>query len=258
MRHALFPPGKRIRPLLCIAAYHASLVRQSAHAGPSSPDILPFAAGIELIHNFSLIQDDLPCMDNDMVRRGKPTLHVAFGEAVALLASDAMFSRAFELFADSTASPVRKARAIREVARAVGSQGIVEGQLKDIDRRKSKNAQALRRIHCQKTARLIAACYSVGAIIAGAGKPVIDGLGRAGMYLGMLFQITDDLLDEAQASDTDALTYPGFYGHAGAQFRARSYGTRYESELARLGDRLSPAGVRDLREAGTLVLMRNR
>ena len=251
MRHALFPPGKRIRPLLCIAAYRAC-------RGARLRTILPFAAGIELIHNFSLIQDDLPCMDDDALRRGRPSLHVAFGEAVALLASDAMFSLAFELFAGSDASPARRSRAIQEVARSIGSQGIVEGQLNDIDRAKSRDARTLRRIHCLKTARLIAACFSVGAIIAGADGLTTGGLTRAGLFLGMLFQVTDDLLDEGQASDrAGALTYLRYYGRRGAQFRALGYRVRYEAELARLGGRITPTGLRELKQVGSLVLERH-
>jgi geranylgeranyl pyrophosphate synthase len=250
MRYAMFPAGKRIRPLLCIAAYRAN-------GGRADSEILPFACGIESIHAFSLIQDDLPCMDDDRERRGQPTLHIAFGEANALLASDALFSLAFEMFTRSTISSARRVRAIREIAAAVGSRGIVEGQIHDIDPAKSRDARTLRRIHRLKTARLIAASFAVGAIAAGADQRTIRDMSRSGLYLGMLFQITDDLLDEKQeAGNPNSFTYLGFYGRDYAQFLARRYRAKYESELDQLKDRLTRKGLCELREVGSFVQRR--
>ena len=278
-RYALFPGGKRIRPLLCIAAYRAC-------GGDSNRAILPFACGIELIHSFSLIQDDLPAMDNDLKRRGKPTLHVAFGEAVALLASDALFSRAFELFTRSSARCRQKIPAIREIAQAIGRQGVVEGQLEDIVRRghdpeetgnakckmqnakcnnsrfgipflfSTDSARVLRRIHLLKTARLIAVSMKVGALIAEAPERVAAGLEQAGTHLGMLFQITDDLLDEGRPGEN--LTYPKLYGRAGARRHARAHLARYRAVLASLRPNLAASGFRELLSVGDLVLDRQK
>jgi hypothetical protein len=177
---------------------------------------LPVACALELIHTFSLIQDDLPCMDNDSKRRGKPSLHVAFGEATALLASDVLLARAFELVASSTASAPRRLRVVRELAQAIGVDGVAAGQLSDIAGKEGTSLRgvsplsrsqesgiggqqsALRRIHSRKTARLIAVSLKAGAIVAGSRESVLRAFERAGMWLGMLFQITDDLLDTAQ------------------------------------------------------------
>jgi geranylgeranyl pyrophosphate synthase len=311
-RHALFPGGKRIRPLLCIAAYDAcrptnrksletpitaderksrSGIGAYQRVSAVSPEILPIACGIELLHTFSLVQDDLPMMDNDCERRGKPTLHVAFGEAPALLASDALFADAFELFSARAGkiSPSRRIKVIAEVARAIGKDGIVAGQLQDITPKqiqnpKSKiqnpwsdcvNPKTLRRTHCLKTARLIAVSLKAGGIAAGARPSVISGLERAGIFLGMLFQITDDLLDMGKGSGIrdqgsevgpptpdprppipSPGTYPALYGRAGARFRAQRYCMLYEAELERVKIHLSPTGFRDLRAMGELVLKR--
>ena len=258
MRHALFPAGKRIRPLLCITAYRAA-------GGKSLAEVMNFACGIELLHTFSLIQDDLPCMDDDDERRGRPSLHRRFGEAAALLTSDAMFSEAFELFAGAPVTCSRRVRAIKTIARAVGRDGIVEGQLNDIDPGKSHDARTLRRIHQLKTARLIAASLVTGAIVAGARRTVTAGLDRAGTYLGMLFQITDDLLDDCSGAEADSgtdlpgsLNYLQFYGRERTQFRAERYLARYELELGRLKNRLSAGGLRELKGIGVAVLRRRK
>ena len=298
MRHALFPGGKRIRPLLCIAVYHACRDK-SAVRNPRSAlrAILPFACGIELIHTFSLIQDDLPSMDNDPIRRGKPSLHVAFGEAVAILASDALFSRAFELFAGAPVAGARRLAAIHELALATGGEGIVEGQLLDIQNQRQGSdsaprkgmartrtptlVKALQRMHALKTGRLIAASLKIGAIAAGAHEDLAAGLERAGGHLGMLFQITDDLLDADEVTvdggrdpslsgdtipnqTTDSghvpgpLTYVSLFGRAGARRQAERHLTRYRHELNRLKSRLTDRGFHDLYIVGAQVLKRRK
>jgi geranylgeranyl diphosphate synthase, type II len=258
MRHSLFPGGKRIRPLLSLMTYRAC-------RGKSPSAILPFACGIELIHTFSLIQDDLPSMDNDQERRGKPTLHIAFGEAVALLASDALFSRAFELFSVSTAPAGRRLTAIREIARAVGPEGIVAGQLEDItaemsnvkcqmsNARKNSNAKRLQRIHLLKTARLIAVSLMTGGIIAGARAETVRTLDRAGVALGMLFQITDDLLD---AGERAPLTCVSLYGATKARLHARRYHAEYLKEISHLSRQLTTTGSAELKAVGDMVMER--
>jgi geranylgeranyl pyrophosphate synthase len=289
LRHALFPGGKRIRPMLCITAYEACLAaKRQAASGKRLVTILPVAAAIELIHTFSLIQDDLPAMDDDTERRGRPALHVAFGEATALLASDALFARAFELLAGADASPARCMRVVAEIARAIGKDGLVAGQLQDISAEMSNVKcqmsntpipdiplrKVLRHIHCLKTARLIAVSFKSGAIIAAARPSVVSTLEQAGTYLGMLFQITDDLLDVATErrgagksgdsalrtprSAPEVLTYPSLYGVEGSRSRARGYQARYQSALRRIRSDLSPGGYRDLQAAGEMILARTQ
>jgi geranylgeranyl pyrophosphate synthase len=257
MRHALFPGGKRIRPLLAIAAYRA------CH-GRTDSAILPVAGAIELIHNFSLIQDDLPCMDNDRERRGKPTLHIAFGEALALLAADALFARAFELCTRSSAPAARIVQATRELARVAGTKGIVTGQVQDLGlggnpkpetrNPKPPSARLLRSTHRLKTASLIGASLRIGAIIAGAKPRTVAALCRAGLDLGMLFQLTDDLLDQAQ--ETTGLSYSAVFGEKDTKQRAAQYLKSYESGLVRIRHELEPRYLALLLTQGRRVLER--
>lgn len=257
VRYALFPGGKRIRPLLCIASFFACQPTPSAGWDPDSsltnrllPAILPVACGIELLHTFSLIQDDLPAMDNDALRRGKPTLHLVAGQAPALLTSDALFARAFESFANAPIPPVRRLRIITEVAQAIGSRGMTAGQLLDIAPEKQLNPRMLRTTHYLKTARLIAVSLKSGAIAAGAQKPVINCLERAGTLLGLLFQITDDLLD------CNDFSYTTLYGAARTRWRAERYTRAYERQLDRIKSQLAEPGFHDLRALGSMILER--
>ena len=250
MRYALFPGGKRIRPLLCITAYRAS-------GGRRDSDVLPFACALELIHSFSLIQDDLPCMDNDPERRGKPTLHVAFGEALALLAADALFARAFELCTRSTATASRIVAATRELARVAGSEGIVTGQVQDlglaaVPRRSSP--RLLRDTVLRKTASLFGASLAIGATAAGARPGVTAALRRAGIDLGMLFQLTDDLLD-AKHETTGASSVRALGRRATAR-DAAGYLKRFERGVTGCGRRLNPTHAAALLAAGRLVFNR--
>jgi len=250
MRHALFPGGKRIRPLLSLTAYHA------CH-GKTPSAILPFACAIELVHNFSLIQDDLPCMDNDRERRGRPALHIAFGEATALLAADALFARAFALCTESSAPAARIVRATRELARVAGTEGIVTGQVQDLGLGARPHAHSARFVsgtHQLKTASLIGASLRIGALIAGAKPRTVAALYRAGIDLGMLFQLTDDLLDQAQ--ETTGLSFPAAFGREGTKQRAARYLKSYESGLARVGHELEPRYLALLLAQGRRVLHR--
>lgn len=257
MRHALFPGGKRIRPLLCLTAYRAC-------QGKTDSAILPFACAIELVHNFSLIQDDLPCMDNDRERRGKPTLHIAFGEALALLAADALFARAFELCTISSAPAVRIVEATRELARVAGTEGIVTGQVQDLSlgrnpksetrSPRSPSVRLLRSTHRLKTASLIGASLKIGAIIAGAKPRVVAALYRAGLDLGMLFQLTDDLLDQTQ--ETTGLNCSAVFGRDGTKQRAAQYLKSYESGLDHIRHELEPRYLALLLAQGRRVLNR--
>ncbi len=191
MRHLLFPGGKRLRPLLAMAA---------AEAVGVAPEVaLPMAAAVELIHTYSLVHDDLPCMDDDDMRRGIPTVHVAFDEATAVLAGDALQALAFEAAVTSAPdAPEQSLRAARDLVRAAGSRGIVGGQVDDVA---AVSAEAplspaeLESIHQRKSAALIAAAVVTGARVAGASDELLDRLQKFGLDVGVAFQITDDRLD---------------------------------------------------------------
>jgi geranylgeranyl diphosphate synthase, type II len=194
MHYAVFNGGKRIRPILCIASYKACHPKiNNRHLSA----ILPFACGIELIHTFSLVQDDLPCMDDDDFRRGKPSLHRVFGEDIALLAADGLFAQAFGLFTEAPVDQKRKIQAIAELSRICGPVGLVAGQVLDVSNKNQKTIGKIKnQIDEKKTAELIAGSLKIGAIVAGTRESVRDKLYKAGIYLGLLFQTTDDILDE--------------------------------------------------------------
>lgn len=190
MRYSLEAGGKRLRPVLVLAA--AEL------AGPTEADPLPAAVAIECLHTYSLIHDDLPCMDNDDLRRGRPTAHRAFDEATALLAGDALLTHAFGLLAEAYASRPTLAHAlIRTLADAAGSQRLIGGQMEDLLAEKKTDATAdeLEFIHLNKTAAMIEAALVMGGHLGGFAPSVLAELRNAGRHLGLAFQIIDDLLD---------------------------------------------------------------
>ena len=186
MRYSLLAGGKRLRGCLLLASCEM--------AGGDAQAALPFAAALEMIHAYSLIHDDLPAMDNDTLRRGKPTNHVVFGAAMAILAGDGLLTHAFELMA---ASPHPSAfRALGEIAKAAGIGGMLAGQTLDVTLEGTKPDFALvRRIHAGKTAALLTAPVTAGLILAGAPDDLIEAGRQYGFHLGMAFQIVDDLLD---------------------------------------------------------------
>lgn len=189
MRYSVLAGGKRLRPLLCLTSCEA--------AGGDETLAMSFACALELIHTYSLIHDDLPCMDNDDFRRGRPTSHKVFGEAMAVLAGDALLTLAFEWMArEPRVNPEVKVKAIQEVANASGTHGLVGGQAADLTfQGKSVTTEELQGIHMNKTARLIEASVRVGAILAGASAETLQALAAYGQALGLAFQITDDILD---------------------------------------------------------------
>ncbi len=192
MSYSVLSGGKRLRPILMIAA--AEMI------GGDLEDILPFACGVELIHTYSLIHDDLPSMDDDQFRRGRPTSHRVFGEAVAILAGDALLSEAFYIMAKSSSErnidPIKALRVIYEIAEASGSRGMVGGQIGDITMKASELDQSsVEAIHLDKTARLITVSLRAGFILSGATEYEIDTITRYGNNLGVAFQIMDDLVD---------------------------------------------------------------
>jgi geranylgeranyl diphosphate synthase type II len=191
MRHLLFPGGKRLRPALAFAGCEA--------VGSPAEMALPAAAAVELVHTYSLIHDDLPCMDDDDERRGRPTVHVAFGEAVAVLAGDALLAQAFEVLASASGAvePERRLAALRDLSSAAGSRQLVGGQADDLALRADEgDASAVESIHRRKSAALIAASVMAGARLGGADTPLLERLGSFAEAVGVAFQIADDLLDQ--------------------------------------------------------------
>ena len=217
MRYSLFAGGKRIRPILCIAA---------ARAVSDSPiGIESAASALELIHTYSLIHDDLPALDNDDLRRGRPTCHKVFGEAIAILAGDALLTLAFQVLAQLDCGPERKTRLIEELAVASGTvNGMIGGQVHDLEGEgKHPTAALLEAIHRAKTGALLKASLRMGAIYAGAGDDQLQALSCYGEHIGLAFQIVDDVLDVEQSSEAlgktagkDAqqkkITFPSVYG----------------------------------------------
>jgi len=230
MRYAVLGPGKRLRPILALEAFRAA-------GGRNPHTVLPFCCGIELIHTFSLVHDDLPSMDDDDFRRGRPSLHRKYGEATAILAADALFAYAFELIAAAPGDGRRKLDAMVAICRAVGPAGMAGGQVLDLKARTHSGVRELAALHRKKTAEFMSAALTAGAIVGGAGKPEQEKLRDAGLALGMLFQTTDDLLDEEQESDRDRTTMAALCGGARTRRRAERQARLSRRAFDRLGPR---------------------
>ena len=201
MRYAVLDGGKRLRPLLALATAEAV----SGELPPTGSAAWRAACALELIHAYSLVHDDLPCMDNDVLRRGKPTVHVRFGEAQALLAGDALQALAFELLLpdDDSVEPALAARLCRQLALASGWEGMAGGQAIDLAVVGCKlDQQQLEDMHRRKTGALLLASVEMGAVAAGASATVLQALGRYGRALGLAFQVVDDILDVTADSAT--------------------------------------------------------
>jgi geranylgeranyl diphosphate synthase type II len=199
MRYSLFAGGKRIRPAFAFAAAEA--------VGGTDEQALPFAAAIEMIHTYSLIHDDLPAMDNDDLRRGKPTSHKVFGEAVAILAGDALLTRAFHLLAelppgwDETRAR-RRLRAAAILGEACGTTGLIGGQVMDLESEgKAISAEDLECLHRAKTGALLSACVRGGAVLGGASEEDLARLDRYASAIGLAFQVVDDVLDATESAE---------------------------------------------------------
>jgi geranylgeranyl diphosphate synthase type II len=191
MRYAVFSGGKRFRPLL--------LLGSGACFGVRRVILLPFACALELVHNYSLVHDDLPAMDDDDFRRGRPSCHKAFGEDIALLAGDGLLTLAFELMAGANVPPElvpRKQEALRTISRAAGVSGMIGGQFLDITLdSKELTEEVLEELVVKKTGALIMAAVEAGAVLAGAGRTERNTISDFGRYLGLAFQVRDDILD---------------------------------------------------------------
>ena len=253
MRYSVFAGGKRLRPALALAAADAV-----AGPGPAVQLALPAACAIELIHTYSLIHDDLPAMDDDTLRRGRPTLHVVYGEGIAILAGDGLHAEAFSLLArapDTTDAAIagRKLRVIHVVADAAGPLGMVGGQAIDLQaagqapgHALTLDAEALRAMHGRKTGALIRAAAVSGAIMAGATDEMVEAIDRYATNVGLAFQIVDDILDvEGSAGELgktagkDAArakpTYPSLFGLDRSRAMAADCAVRARSTLESAG-----------------------
>lgn len=254
MRYSLFAGGKRIRPVLCLEA--AATVRGSL------PDrTLDVACSLEMIHTYSLIHDDLPALDNDDLRRGRPTSHMVFGEAMAILAGDALLTHAFVVLGS-----IGDARLVAELATASGTVGgMIAGQVHDIEgERQMPSAELLTRIHRAKTGALLRASVRMGAIHAGASDGQLDALSRYGEHIGLAFQIVDDLLDVLQTSeqlgktagkdaDQHKITFPAVYGIDASRQMAERERTAAHDCLRGFGE-----GARRLHELADLIVDRSK
>jgi geranylgeranyl diphosphate synthase type II len=261
MQHSLFAGGKRIRPILSIASFEA--------AGGKGERILPFACALEMIHTYSLIHDDLPAIDNDDYRRGKPTCHKVFGEAIAILAGDGLLTEAFRLM---TSQPAKEHASndealvldlINEVAQAAGVLGMVGGQVVDIESEgKAVDLPTVQYIHTHKTGAMILASVRVGAKLAGAKETLLRTLTRYGESLGLAFQVADDILNVVgkaalmgKKTGSDQVkgkaTYPSVLGVEESKIRSKELVEMAVDALKPLGPEADP-----LREIARFIIAR--
>jgi geranylgeranyl diphosphate synthase type II len=246
MRHLVFPGGKRLRPALAFAAAEA--------VGAPPERALALAAAVELVHTYSLVHDDLPCMDDDDERRGRPSVHVAYGEAVAVLAGDGLLALAFEVLATQgarDACPERALGALRDLAEAAGARALVGGQVDDLELQEvPADAARIESVHLRKSAALIAASVVGGARQAGADAARLARLRRFGEDVGVAFQIADDVLDK---DEDGACSLVRVLGEDGARARAEALLQAALAQLDDLGENAEP-----LRELARFAVRRGR
>jgi len=256
MRYSVFAGGKRVRPILCIESFRIFSNEIAA--------VLPVACALEFIHTYSLIHDDLPALDNDDLRRGQPTCHKRFGEAMAILAGDALLTLAFEALAGARVPPPERTALIQEIAAAAGTRdGMVGGQVADIEAEgKEVTPEMLEYIHRSKTAALIRASIVSGAIAGGASAQDQDRLCNFGGLIGWAFQVTDDILDVEESSTAlgktagkdqaqQKATYPALFGLKKSHEFARELATQAMGALEAFGTRAT-----NLRELGEFLVLR--
>jgi len=246
VRYSLLAGGKRIRPVLVLAAGEA--------AGGALGDLMPFACAVEMVHTYSLVHDDLPAMDNDDLRRGKPTSHKVFGEAVAILAGDALLTRAFHVLAEvppgaDESTLRRRVRATAVLGEACGTTGLIGGQVMDLESEgRGIDAADLECLHRAKTGALLSACVRGGAILGGADDKTLPALARYASAIGLAFQVVDDVLDATEANERlgktagkDAAAGKATYVSVHGLDRARRMAAALKEEalqaLAPLGER---------------------
>jgi geranylgeranyl diphosphate synthase type II len=248
MRYSLFAGGKRIRPVLTLAACDA--------VGGKAANAMPLACAVECIHTYSLIHDDLPCMDDDDLRRGKPTNHKVFGEGIAVLAGDALLTQAFELIAN--VKPPRRydiATMVRELAFASGSLRLIAGQVQDLENEDRRaTLDEVRTTHMNKTAALLTAAIRLGAMAGNATAPQLNRLTKYGQDLGLAFQIIDDVLDATSTKEVmgksvradqknQKSTYASVLGVEKSKALAASLIADAHKQLIIFGDRATPMHV---------------
>ena len=242
MRHSVFAGGKRLRPILCMEAARAV-------AGAAPEGVEDLGSALEMLHTYSLIHDDLPALDNDDLRRGKPTCHKVFGEAIAILAGDALQTYAYEVMSKLKCPAEARVRIVYEVARATGTvHGMIGGQVMDLEaERTTPGASTIKLIHESKTAALITASLVTGAIYAGASPEQEKALRTFGKCIGLAFQIIDDILDVTQSSEqlgktagkdqhSQKATYPALFGIDESLIQADSLIGKGEQALALFGE----------------------
>lgn len=243
MRHSVFAGGKRLRPILCMEAGRMI-------AGSLPTGIEEVGAALEMLHTYSLIHDDLPALDNDDLRRGRPTCHKAFGEATAILAGDALQTKAYEALSRVQCPAEARVRIIEEIARGTGTvDGMIGGQVVDLEAEHTRpTAEMLQYIHRSKTAALITASLVSGGLYAGAKDGEVAHLRAFGMGIGLAFQIVDDVLDVTQTSEqlgktagkdtaSEKATYPALFGIEASVRKADALVEQAFSELESFGER---------------------
>jgi len=258
LQYTLSAPGKRIRPALVL--WCCELV-----GGRDNADARLAAAAIEMVHTYSLIHDDLPAMDDDDLRRGRPTCHKAFDEATAILAGDGLLTLAFEVLADGVRDPKLAVNLVRELAQAAGPAGMIAGQIADLKAEHPVGTgEALEYIHINKTAKMFRCATLMGALCGGADDGQLEALGRYGLKIGLGFQIADDILDVSASSEqlgktagkdvtAAKCTYPAVVGMDRARELGRSLAREASEALEPFGDR---ADI--LRRLALALLGRNR
>jgi geranylgeranyl diphosphate synthase type II len=264
MRYSLFAGGKRLRPMLVLAAAEAVAERLEADAAAANTLALPAACALEMIHTYSLVHDDLPAMDNDTLRRGRPTAHVVYGEGMAILAGDALLTEALALLAREPHDPGaigeaelnrRKLRACAIIADAAGAGGMVGGQALDLQAAvpgaPPLDADGLREMHGRKTGALIRAAAVAGAVMAGATIELEAAVSRYAVQAGLAFQIVDDILDVEGAS-ADLGKTPGKDAAAGKPTYPALYGLEQSRRLAGECVRLALAALDEAQLGGAL------
>ena len=247
MRYSVLGEGKRLRPALVMLS--AQVVAQGR---PVPVDPMPAAVAIELVHCYSLVHDDLPAMDNDTLRRGQPTVHVKFGQAMAILAGDALLTHAFAVLTEGVSDPAFSAPLVAELARSAGPSGMIAGQVADMDLcRIPDGVTGLDYIHTRKTAAMFAGAARMGAICGGANPLQRDALGQFALDLGLAFQVKDDLLDATGSSEqlgktagkdaqSGKRTYPTLLGLDRSAEVARELSSRALNHLECFGQSAAP------------------
>jgi geranylgeranyl diphosphate synthase type II len=250
MRHSVFAGGKRLRPILCMETGRMMMSQAASAAGALPSGIEELGAALEMLHTYSLIHDDLPALDNDDLRRGRPTCHKAFGEATAILAGDALQTQAYEVLAQINCPAEARVAIIREIAHATGTiDGMIGGQVVDLEaEHKKPDLATLEYIHRSKTAALITASVVSGGMYAQASSAEIDRLRIYGQSIGLAFQIVDDVLDVTQTSEqlgktagkdtaSEKATYPALFGIEESTRKADALVEQACAQLDQFGER---------------------